>query len=145
MFLKPHSQTWSKESHCLATPHPEHSAWDIKGRCGVIIEFHLGLPGLAEAPAQLCWEHGRLGQGKVVLPWGAPSRPRTGRPGGGETIDGGLRGPGTTQSLNRGGSQTHPPAEASSRLVPKALSMVITFPQPPLINWEVRIKRALSS
>lgn len=36
----------------LATPLPEHSAWNIKGCYSVIIEFLLGLPGLAGAPTR---------------------------------------------------------------------------------------------
>lgn len=44
------------------TPYPEHSAWDL--RAGVILGLHLGLPGLADAQAQLA---GNSRLGKVVL------------------------------------------------------------------------------
>lgn len=31
VFLKPHSQTWSEESHCLATPLPRAQRLEYKG------------------------------------------------------------------------------------------------------------------
>ena len=70
VFLKPHGQTWSKESHCLATPPPGAQCLEYKRllRCNNKSSI-LSCLGSLKLPLSSAG-NGRLGQRKVVLSLG---------------------------------------------------------------------------